>query len=87
MNEYYSGYTEDEHEQFLNFVYKEVYIGPLTFKPGKIIRTMDYKAFKVSFYAVKQGVWRCGRCGAEYKFKSEARDCCLLDNSPKLGGL
>ena len=87
MNEYYSGYTEYEHEQYLNTVYEDVNIGPLTFKPGRIIRTMDYMAFKVSFYAVKQGVWRCGRCDAGYKFKSEARDCCLLNNNPKLGEL
>lgn len=87
MNEYYSGYTEDEHEQLLNVVYKDVDIGPITFKPGKIIRTMDYTAFKVSFYAVKKGVWKCGNCGIGYKLKSNAKDCCSWKNEPMLGGL
>jgi len=81
MNEYYSGYTEDEHEEFLNSIYKDVIIGPLTLKPGKVIRAMNYLAFTISYYTVKKGIWKCGRCGKEYEFKSDARECCRLDIS------
>lgn len=76
MYEHYAGYTDDEHEEFLNFIYKDVIIGPLEFKPGRVIRVMDYTAFKVSFYAVKKGVWKCGVCSKEHKFKFDASLCC-----------
>ena len=87
MNEYYSGYTEDEHEEFLNSVYKDVKIGPLEFKPGRVLKTMDYTAFMMSLYALEKGVWKCGRCDREYEFKSDARDCCSWKTKPILGGL
>ncbi len=56
MYEHYTGYTEDEHEQYLNTIYKDVKIGPLEFKPGKIFRRLNPVAFKCSFYTLKKGV-------------------------------